>query len=133
MRRTATLALSLLVLAACGEPGAAAPRSAAAPPEASEGATTTTAAVARLSVDGMVCEGCANAARECLEGIEGVHYVDLSFADARATVRYDPTVVEPSAMVAALEAVDRGEAPPLRAQVLEAPEEPELASGGDER
>ncbi|MEQ8719691.1 MAG: heavy metal-associated domain-containing protein [Sandaracinaceae bacterium] len=131
MRGAATLALSLLTLAACGEPGAAAPRSAAAPSEAPEATPDPRDAVARLSVDGMVCEGCANAARACLEGVEGVHYVDLSFADAQATVRYDPTVVDPSAMVAALESVDRGEAPPLRAQVLEPLAEPERASGGD--
>ena len=131
MRGIATLALSLLALVACGEPGAVAPTSAATPSEASEAAPDPRDAVARLSVDGMVCEGCANAARACLEGIEGVHYVDLSFADAQATVRYDPTLVEPSVMVAALEAVDRGEAPPLRAQVLEAPEDPQPASGGD--
>ncbi len=131
MRGAATLALSLLTLAACGEPGAAAPRSAAAPSEAPQATPDPRDTVARLSVDGMVCEGCANAARACLEGIEGVHYVDLSFADAQATVRYDPTVVDPSAMVAALESVDRGEAPPLRAQVLEPAEEPEAAGGGD--
>ncbi|MEQ8888158.1 MAG: heavy metal-associated domain-containing protein [Sandaracinaceae bacterium] len=131
MRGAATLALSLLTLAACGEPGAAAPRSAAAPSEAPEATPDPRDAVARLSVDGMVCEGCANAARACLEGVEGDHYVDLSFADAQATVRYDPTVVDPSAMVAALESVDRGEAPPLRAQVLEPLAEPERASGGD--
>ena len=131
MRGIATLALSLLALVACGEPGAVAPTSAATPSEASEAAPDPRDAVARLSVDGMVCEGCANATRACLEGIEGVHYVDLSFADAQATVRYDPTVVEPSAMVAALEAVDRGEAPPLRAQVLEPAREFEAAGGGD--
>ena len=132
MRGAATLALSLLALGACGEPGAAARRSAAAPSEAPEATPDPRDAVARLSVDGMVCEGCANAARACLQGMEGVHYVDLSFADAQATVRYDPTVVEPSVMVAALEAVDRGEAPPLGAQVLEAPEELQPASAGDE-
>ena len=38
---------------------------------------------------------------------------------------------EASEGVAALADVDRGEAPPLRAQVLEAPEEPEAAGGGD--
>ena len=131
MRGIAALALSLLALAACGEPGATAPRSAATSSEAPEATPDPRDAVARLTVDGMVCEGCANAARACLEGIEGVHYVDLSFADAQATVRYDPTVVEPSAMVAALADVDRGEAPPLRAQVLEPAREFEAAGGGD--
>lgn len=70
-----------------------------------------------LQVEGMVCQGYTDAAKSCLTGIDGVASADVSLDDRSARVRYDPSKTSPLAMVAALEAVDRGEAPPFHATV----------------
>jgi copper chaperone len=43
-----------------------------------------------LKVEGMDCEGCVKSVTRMLSGLPGVQKVDVSLAEARATVTYDP-------------------------------------------
>ena len=43
-----------------------------------------------LKVEGMDCEGCVKSVTRMLSGVPGVHEVDVSLAEARAKVTYDP-------------------------------------------
>jgi copper chaperone CopZ len=43
-----------------------------------------------LKVEGMDCEGCVKSVTRMLSGVPGVQQVDVSLADARARVIYDP-------------------------------------------
>ena len=43
-----------------------------------------------LKVEGMTCEGCVKSVTRTLSGLPGVHKVDVSLADSRARVTYDP-------------------------------------------
>jgi len=70
-----------------------------------------------LHVEGMVCQGCAEAAKTCLTKIDGVVDADVSVDDRSARVRYDASKTSPPDMVAALQAVDRGQAPSFQVTV----------------
>jgi copper chaperone len=43
-----------------------------------------------LKVEGMDCEGCVKSVTRMLSGVPGVQSVDVSLAEARARVTYDP-------------------------------------------
>lgn len=43
-----------------------------------------------LKVKGMTCQGCVKSVTRTLSGVPGVQTVDVSLADERATVTYDP-------------------------------------------
>jgi copper chaperone len=43
-----------------------------------------------LKVEGMECEGCVKSVTRMLSGVPGVSAVDVSLAQARAQVTYDP-------------------------------------------
>ena len=43
-----------------------------------------------LKVEGMDCEGCVKSVTRMLSGLPGVQKVDVSLAEARARVTYDP-------------------------------------------
>jgi copper chaperone len=43
-----------------------------------------------LKVEGMDCEGCVKSVTRMLSAVPGVHEVDVSLAEARAMVTYDP-------------------------------------------
>jgi copper chaperone len=43
-----------------------------------------------LKVEGMTCQGCVNSVTRTLTGVAGVQKVDVSLADSRARVTYDP-------------------------------------------
>ena len=43
-----------------------------------------------LKVEGMSCEGCVKSVTRTLSGVPGVQKVDVSLADSRARVTYDP-------------------------------------------
>jgi copper chaperone len=44
-----------------------------------------------LKVEGMDCEGCVKSVTRMLSAVPGVQNVDVSLAEARANVTYDPT------------------------------------------
>jgi copper chaperone len=44
----------------------------------------------QLKVEGMDCEGCVKSVTRMLSGVPGVQTVDVSLAEARAKVTYDP-------------------------------------------
>ena len=46
--------------------------------------------IAEFTIEGMHCAGCANTAAALLSRVEGVHKADVSYADKRARVLYDP-------------------------------------------
>jgi copper chaperone len=43
-----------------------------------------------LKVEGMDCEGCVKSVTRTLSGVPGVQAVEVSLAEARARVTYDP-------------------------------------------
>ena len=43
-----------------------------------------------LQVQGMDCQGCVKSVTRMLSGVPGVQNVDVSLAEARARVTYDP-------------------------------------------
>jgi copper chaperone len=43
-----------------------------------------------LKVEGMDCEGCVKSVTRMLSAVRGVEKVDVSLAEARARVTYDP-------------------------------------------
>lgn len=43
-----------------------------------------------LKVEGMDCDGCVKSVTRMLSGVPGVQSVDVSLAEARARVTYDP-------------------------------------------
>ena len=55
--------------------------------------------VAELSLPGMFCSNCANTAERTLEGMEGVTQAEVSLAEERALVVYNPEVITPEEMV----------------------------------
>jgi len=59
---------------------------------------------AYFSLGGMWCAGCAAAAEQVLRHKPGVRSADVSFAAERGRIQYDPTQIDPSAV---LETLDR--------------------------
>lgn len=56
-----------------------------------------------ISIGGMHCATCALNIEETLKELPGIKVANVSFASEKATVRYDPTKVEQSAIKAAIE------------------------------
>jgi copper chaperone len=59
--------------------------------------------IVELKVEGMDCEGCVKSVTRMLSGLPGVQQVDVSLADARARVTYDPARVGMQDMKKAVE------------------------------
>jgi copper chaperone len=56
-----------------------------------------------LKVEGMDCEGCVKSVTRMLSGVPGVNKVEVSLAQARATVTYDPAKSGPAEFKRAVE------------------------------
>ena len=56
-----------------------------------------------LKVEGMDCEGCVKSVTRMLSGVAGVAKVDVSLAEARARVTYDPARSGPADFKRAVE------------------------------
>ena len=56
-----------------------------------------------LKVEGMDCEGCVKSVTRMLSGVPGVQQVEVSLAQARAKVTYDPVKADVPAMKKAVE------------------------------
>jgi copper chaperone len=56
-----------------------------------------------FAVDGMSCQGCVRGVTGALAKLSGVKSVDVSLDKAQATVEYDTEVLQPAAIVAAIE------------------------------
>jgi len=56
-----------------------------------------------LRVEGMDCEGCVKSVIRMLTGVRGVEKVDVSLAEARARVTYDPAQSGPADFKRAVE------------------------------
>jgi len=56
-----------------------------------------------LKVEGMDCEGCVKSVTRMLSGVAGVASVDVSLAEARARVTYDPAKSAPADFKRAVE------------------------------
>ena len=94
------------------------------PPQTFEGATQESAganetaeAEAVIAVEGMVCQGCANAAAEAASQVPGCVSARGVFEDGTVVVRYRPDATTPEAIAAAITGADRGDAPALTARV----------------
>jgi len=56
-----------------------------------------------LKVEGMDCEGCVKSVTRMLSGVPGVQQVDVSLAEARARVTYNPAKAGVAEMKKAVE------------------------------
>lgn len=56
-------------------------------------------ATVTLRVEGLTCPSCASTVGNALRSLEGVSVAQVSFADARAIVRYDPARVTPEEII----------------------------------
>ena len=56
-----------------------------------------------LKVEGMDCQGCVKSVTRMLSGVPGVASVDVSLAQARAKVTYDPAKADVAQMKRAVE------------------------------
>jgi copper chaperone CopZ len=56
-----------------------------------------------LKVEGMTCQGCVSSVTRTLSGVPGVQKVEVSLADSRATVTYDPAKAGPAELRRAVE------------------------------
>ncbi len=77
----------------------AASAGAAEEPPAEEGVALATAT---FKIEGMTCASCEGSIRKVVSRLDGVNSVTVSFADATATVRYDPDGVTASTIAAAI-------------------------------
>ena len=57
-----------------------------------------------LSIDGMKCDGCAQAVRGALMGLSGVTDAKVDHAAGRAVVSYEPERLTPQQLAAAVQA-----------------------------
>ncbi len=57
----------------------------------------------KLQVEGMTCGGCVNSVTRVLSALPGVASADVSLAEARAKVTYDPAQTGVEAMKQAIE------------------------------
>jgi copper chaperone len=57
-----------------------------------------------FAIEGMSCQGCVRGVTGALSKVAGVRSVDVSLESAGATVEFDPTSVQPAAIIAAIEA-----------------------------
>ena len=57
----------------------------------------------QLKVEGMDCDGCVKSVTRMLSGVKGVQKVDVSLAEGRATVTYDPATAQVADMKRAVE------------------------------
>jgi copper chaperone len=116
--RLHALVLFGLVAVACTDTGdelenrspmVASHSAAASAQELSAGLSTAT-----LTIEGMVCESCAQAVHGRLEQVDGVHSVNMDFQRAMATVDFDPAKTTVEQLAKAVEHMERNPAPPLR-------------------
>ncbi len=115
-----SLAALLLIGCACdAAPEAAAPSARQAEPlqsalsRTAEPASPTSSEMRRatLTIVGMVCQSCAEAAKHTLERIEGVISAEADLQSGTATVVFDPAKTSVDTLAAAIEAVEREPAP----------------------
>ena len=57
-----------------------------------------------LHIDGMACGGCANTVRQALLGLEGVTAAEVTHAEGRARVSFDPAGITPQQIADAVSA-----------------------------
>ncbi|MGC9318447.1 MAG: heavy metal translocating P-type ATPase [Armatimonadota bacterium] len=65
-------------------------------------------ATARLALTGIRCAGCAGTVQGALSALSGVGEVSVNAADDTASVRYDPELVAPRELVAAVQSAGYG-------------------------
>ena len=58
----------------------------------------------RLNITDMACGGCANTVKQALLALEGVSAAEVSHAEARASVIFDPEKLTPEQIAAAVTA-----------------------------
>ena len=56
-----------------------------------------------LKIEGMTCGGCVSSVTRTLQNVPGVQKVDVSLADAKAKVTYDPARTGPGEFRRAVE------------------------------
>jgi copper chaperone CopZ len=89
---------------------------AAAPPsaDASQADPAARPTRATLEIEGMVCEGCAQAVEESLASIDGVQSVHADHQEGVAVAIFDPARTNVDELLRALAGIDRAPARPFR-------------------
>jgi flagellar biosynthesis protein FlhA len=84
----------------------------------------------RVGIEGMTCANCVNRVERTLGKTEGVADANVNLATERATVRYDPTVTTPKALLDAVEAAgfEPGLADRLQRSLAETAQRQEMAN-----
>jgi copper chaperone CopZ len=58
--------------------------------------------IVEIPVEGMTCAACAARVKRALTSMEGVSAAEVSLADRRARVRFDPKEISPEQLVSAI-------------------------------
>ncbi len=83
-----------------------------------------------LDVQGMTCSSCAARIERTLNRLDGVS-ASVNYATEQATVRYDPAVVEPSALVASVQATGYAAQLPRRPENDDSPDDDNDSDAAD--
>lgn len=59
--------------------------------------------IAVFLVTGMTCGGCEVAVKMAVKKLDGIQKVEASYKEGKATVKYDPSMVEPAEIKTAIE------------------------------
>lgn len=77
----------------------------------SQGASSSVPQEARFEISGMTCASCVRRVERALTKVEGVADANVNLATERATVRFDPALVQPEALAAAITKAGYGATP----------------------
>lgn len=61
-----------------------------------------------LGITGMSCATCADTVHKALDGVPGVHSVNVNFASEKAIVEYNPSIADEEALIKAIESTGYG-------------------------
>lgn len=109
--------LAMLVASSCSRAEPPPPQTFEGSAQQSAGSNEVAEAEAVIAVEGMVCQGCANAAAEAASHVPGCVSARGVFEDGTVVVRYHPDTTTPEAIAAAITNADRGDAPAFTARV----------------
>lgn len=108
--------LAVLPAFGCSQAEPPSPQTFEGAAQESAGGNETSEAEAVIAVEGMACQGCANAAAEAASQVPGCVSARGVFEDGTVVVRYRPDATTAEAIAAAITGADRGDAPAFTAR-----------------
>lgn len=113
----AAVLFTLLLPGACTPPGPS-PLASGDPPTAVTSSVSGQLKQATITVKGLVCQGCAQAASDAAMKVPGVESAESNFQNGTVSVRYDETQTDAHTIAGAIEAVERAPASAFEAEVI---------------